>query len=118
MTSCASDPIEETLRYQSALLDAIGAMPRLDVCTLCGRDDDLTHFSSFEGGLICRHCEPGQVEKREVGPSTLDALRGVGRREALTGSFTLLNYHIAHLMGREPVLAAQLVPREMQRRVE
>ena len=112
------EPLEETVRYQVALLGAIGAMPRFDVCTLCGRDEDLTHFSSFEGGLVCRHCEAGQVEKREVGSTTLESLRGARRPEAVSGAFTLLNYHIAHLMGREPVLAARLVPRERQRRID
>jgi len=116
--SAAQEPLEITLRYQFALLDAIGAMPRFDVCVLCGRDDNLTHFSSFEGGLVCRHCEAGQVEKREVSPATVAILRGRGGPGSRAGGFSLLNYHLSHLMGREPELASHLVSRKTQRLVE
>ena len=61
--SNASEPLEPTVAYQRALLESVGSMPRFDACALCGRVDDLTHFSSLEGGVICRHCEPGQIEK-------------------------------------------------------
>lgn len=116
--SDASEPLELTVRYQLALLSAIGGMPRFEACVLCGRQDDLTHFSSFEGGLVCRHCEAGQVEKRELSPATLVVLRDGRTSGSLAGAFSVLNYHIAHLMGREPALATRLVPREAQRRVE
>ncbi len=144
--------------YQQLLLNEIGAAPRFDACILCGRMDDLTHFSSFEGGMICRHCEPTQVEKRAVSHATLATLQvmeaGVQTppsdgtsQEALSetvsspgspveaagtkraapvqsqtalfnGPFSLLNYHISHILGREPVMAIHLVPRLQQRRVE
>jgi hypothetical protein len=34
----------------------------------------------------------------------------------LAGPFALLNYHISHLMGREPVMAARLLPKRLRRR--
>jgi len=130
----ASEPLDLVTRYQIALLDSIGSLPRSDACVLCGREEDLTHFSSFEGGLICRHCEPGQVEKREVSVATVESLHsltahgshcsqnpgaagtfGSGTR---AGVFTVLNYHIAHLMGREPLLGPAIVSRSAQRVVE
>jgi len=119
----APEPLNIVTRYQFALLDSIGSLPRFEACVLCDRKEDLTHFSSFEGGLICRHCEPGRVEKREVAARTVEVLRGwhspnVHRSQSSgtqAGVFTVLNYHIAHLMGREPLLATSLVPRSSQR---
>ncbi len=113
---------EETLRrtviYQLGLLKAIGSIPRFDRCVLCGRPNDLTNFSSIEGGMICRHCEPGQVEKREISQATLRAIRGEPEPASYTGVFGLLDYHIAHLMGREPLLASKLVSPTRRRIVE
>jgi len=122
----AAEPLDLVTRYQLALLDSIGSLPRFDACVLCGRNQDLTHFSSFEGGLICRHCEPGQVEKREVSIATAELLRSLtehgshGPQSCGTraGVFTVLNYHIAHLMGREPLLGAAIVSRTAQRLVD
>lgn len=128
----ATEPLDLVTRYQFALLDSVGSLPRFDACVLCGREEDLTHFSSFEGGLICRHCEPGQVEKREVSAATVELLRSLsahgshcsqtsGTRPSSGtrgGVFTVLNYHIAHLMGREPVMGSSLVSRSAQRVVE
>jgi len=122
----ASEPLDLVTKYQLDLLDSIGSLPRFDACVLCGRNEDLTHFSSFEGGLVCRHCEPGQVEKRQVSVATVESLRSLtghgihfsqssGTR---AGVFTVLNYHIAHLMGREPVMGSALVSRSAQSLVE
>ncbi|MCH7596224.1 MAG: DNA repair protein RecO [Planctomycetes bacterium] len=114
----ASSAVASVVSYQMALLKAIGALPRFDACVLCGGTDALTYFSSFEGGLICRNCESGQVEKREVGPMTLAALRGSPVAGSPSGAFSALNYHLAHLMGREPKLADEVVARVAQRRIE
>ncbi len=108
----AEEPLGSIVRYQLTLLDEIGSLPRFDVCVACGRPDDLTYFSSFEGGMICRHCEAGHVEKREVSPSTLGVLRGEEDPARAVGAFDVLDYHIAHLMGREPKLSRSLVPKD------
>lgn len=125
MSLCeTSNVLELLVRYQISLLEEIGSLPRFDACVLCAREGDLTYFSSFDGGLVCRHCEPGQVEKREVTPGTtsiLQAWTAGEEREAeveaasLNGPFTVLNYHLAHLMGREPTLASSIVPKLVQR---
>lgn len=120
----AADPLLPVVAYQLRLLESIGSIPRFDACVLCGRETDLHHFSSLEGGMICRHCEPGQVEKWELSSSTLRVLRVYrgGRPGSASGSpsgaFGVLNYHIAHLMGREPLLAARLLPAARRRIVE
>lgn len=116
--SQSDDPLAEVLAYQMSLLRAAGSVPRFDVCVSCARQNELSYFSSFEGGMICRNCEAVRVEKREVSPGTLGVLRGVGGDSSLVGAFGLLNYHIAHLMGREPLLAGKLVPAARRRLVE
>jgi DNA repair protein RecO (recombination protein O) len=104
----ADEPLGLVVDFQWALLRSIGLAPRFDACTLCGRSADLTHFSSFEGGMICRHCEPGQIEKREVPTDVFLALRNSELRRNPSGAFDVLDYHVAHLMGRRPRLSIKL----------
>ena len=121
-----TDPLPSVVRYQYALLDSIGSLPRLDSCVVCGRADELTYFSSFEGGMLCRHCEAGRVEKREVAANALAALTGIkpsapgaGRPSGgAVGAFDVLDYHISHLMGRAPRTAAKLVSPDRRRRLD
>jgi len=138
----ALEPLTLVVAYQLRLLDAIGSHPRFDACVLCGRRNELTHLSAHEGGMICRHCEPGQVEKWAVSPRTLEAVRRATKHtlpeprtsaradpgdsrasdsassSSAESAFGLLNYCIAHLMGREPLLAAKVVPSYRRRLVE
>jgi DNA repair protein RecO (recombination protein O) len=113
----APEPLEQTTGYQRVLLTEIGSWPRFDACVLCGRTEQLTHFSSFEGGAVCRHCEPVQVEKREVGLKTLAWLANGRPCPSWAPPFELLDYHIAHLMGREPKVSASLLPKSKRGRV-
>lgn len=138
--------LADVVGYQWTLLDEIGSLPRFESCVRCDRTTELTHFSSFEGGMICRHCEPGQVEKREVSAATAQALQGIPgimereknlggppttacrtaegtaaqstekRTTALVGAFSTLDYHLAHLMGRQPRLTDKLVSAVDRRR--
>lgn len=111
--------------YQVRLLEQVGSLPRFDVCVRCGRSEDLQFFSSFEGGTVCRHCEPVQVEKREIAGDVLRVLRllsdnssGLPPEVAVAPRcFSLLDYHIAHLMGRQPHLSDRIVPAAARRRV-
>ena len=116
--SQAEEALGPIVGYQRRLLEVIGSAPRFDACVKCNRAGDLTHFSSFEGGMICRRCEPSQVEKREVSAPTLRALCGKTPPASFVGPFRLLNYHISHLMGREPLLAAKLLPAHLHHRAE
>lgn len=108
------------VRYQVLLLDAIGSLPRFDACVRCEGDGDLTHFSSFEGGLVCRNCETGLTEKRETRVATVATMQAIAEGggdietlddAGLRGPFALLNYHLSHLMGREPAMARAVVPK-------
>ncbi len=130
--SQASEPLGATVVQQLTLLESVGFLPRFDACVLCGRSDDLTYFSSSEGGMICRHCEPGRVEKWEVSPHTLRMLKTPQSRSlrtpggpaqakacaAVVGAFGGRNFPIAPLRGREPLLASKLVPSARRRMIE
>ena len=70
-----AEPLKSVVRFQLAFLDSIGSLPRFESCVQCGRREDLVVFSSFEGGMVCKHCEPGQVEKRHVSPAVVERLR-------------------------------------------
>jgi len=111
------EALGSVVRFQFALLDAIGMMPRFDACVQCGRGDPLTHFAPHEGGTICRDCEGMQAEKRELSSRTLAACRLQDPDSAPIETFVLLDYHIAHLMGREPRLSPRLVPITRRRSV-
>ncbi|MFH0981144.1 MAG: DNA repair protein RecO [Planctomycetota bacterium] len=103
--------------YQRVLLRQIGSWPEFEVCVACRRPPT-THgelwFSSFEGGLLCRDCEAGFAEKRLVDQRALSLIReptGSGCPAfSWEAAFDVLNYHLAHLMGREPLLAPKLAP--------
>ncbi len=105
----SDEPFESLASYQRRLLESIGSLPRFDACVLCGRLDELTHFSSFEGGMICRTCEPEQAEKHEVSKPTWAALAGRAEPASHVGPFSLMNYHIAHMLGKQPLLAGKLL---------
>lgn len=114
----ATDTLAPIVRYQLSLLGALGLQPRFDACVHCGRTTELTHFSSLDGGMICRHCEVGQIEKRELSPVTLRFLQQEQEIPSLVGAFAVLDYHIAHLMGREPKLSSKVVSAVRRRMVE
>ncbi|MCP4592924.1 MAG: DNA repair protein RecO [bacterium] len=115
-----------TVAYQALLLHQVGAWPEFAVCVACRRtpatEGDL-YFSSHEGGLLCRDCEAGHPERRLVDRRGLPLLSGSespedavttrvpGEGSIVEGVFSLLNYHLAHQMGREPLLACKLVSR-------
>jgi DNA repair protein RecO (recombination protein O) len=123
----ASDVILALCDYQRTLLEEVGLAPRLDGCVGCGLQvggrgggdacfGGDVYFSSFEGGLLCRDCEPARVEKRLVRTSVDRLARWVGEggRESLmsgdrNGVFDLLHYHLCHAMGRAPAGGAAMM---------
>lgn len=95
--------------FQRTLLIAAGSFPVFEACVACGKAGDLSHFSALQGGMLCGRCAARQHERRPVLPATLAALRGRGEGPMPEGAFALLNYHIAHLIGREPLLGQSLL---------
>ncbi len=108
-TSTADQVLLSVVEYQRQLLQEIGSYPRFDCCMLCQRRDHLSHFSSFEGGMICQHCQTQQVEKKRLLPATLSALQHRASADNYAGAFKTLNYHISHQMGKESALAGKLL---------
>ncbi len=103
-------PVVITLSQQ--LLHEAGVTPCLEKCVGCSATDFRgdVYFSSFEGGVLCRDCEPARVEKRLVKLS-LEVLRDntFGNDSDLMAAFDLFNYHISHLMGRAPAACEHLL---------
>jgi DNA repair protein RecO (recombination protein O) len=113
------DPLPAVVAFVRGLLTEVGSVPQFDHCAGCGassassRPANTWYFSSHQGGLLCRDCEPAYVEKRQVPPAVLQALGNpaAAGTAADRGVFELLNYHLSHLMGRAPLLADKLAPR-------
>lgn len=111
------DPLPAVVAFVRGLLTEVGSVPQFDRCAGCGTSSssgpaNTWYFSSHQGGLLCRDCEPAYVEKRQVPPAVLEALGNpaAAGTAADRGVFELLNYHLSHLMGRAPLLADKLAP--------
>lgn len=107
--AAGGDPLPLLAGYQAALLTVLGFWPDLTRCVRCDRPAPpgrAGYFSAHQGGLICRDCIHRVAEKCKVSGRILDALR---RREFLLetawGGFELLDYAIAHTLGRRPGLS-------------
>jgi DNA repair protein RecO len=112
---CGADQTSPPLvTFLMEALREIGVVPRFEACVSCHRSISPprpVHFSSFEGGLLCRDCEGAFVEKRLVPPHALPVLQGhqSDDRKAHRSALEVLNYHVSHLMGRAPLLAAKVL---------
>lgn len=117
------DPLAAVVAFLTGLLTEVGSAPQFERCSGCGATVDSRvaagglYFSSHQGGLLCRDCEPAYVEKRSVSPAVLAVLRSrtATRTAATAGAFDLLNYHLSHLMGRAPLLADKIAGRRTGR---
>ncbi len=112
-------PLPALVAFISRLLTEAGLAPQFERCVGCSRPignhapEGTLFFSSFEGGPLCRDCEPAHIEKRQLRTEVLRWLRGhdAAPPEACTAALDLLNYHLSHVMGRRPLLADKLLPR-------
>ena len=99
--------------FQMASLREVGLVPRFSECVGCRRSvgaNESIFFSSSEGGLICRDCEPALVEKRRVSRAARAAI-DAGAPPEHPGSdeaFEVLNYHIEMTLGRRMRVAGVL----------
>jgi len=101
------------LRFQRVLLAEVGSIPLFDHCIGCGIEDPPSEglfFSSLEGGLVCRDCEPAHTEKRSV-PDIARAwlVRGDGDANGTRPAFEILDYHLSHLMGKRHPLSKMVL---------
>lgn len=107
--SSGLDAIGSAVRYQQALLRAVGSLPQFDNCVGCGRGGESRAFASTQGGVLCDACGVGAREKHPVTKGTLDYLRSGEGSLPPIGPFRLLDYHINHLIGRPTRLAKKLL---------
>lgn len=105
----SDEPFGALVAYQRAILGAVGSLPSFDRCVDCGRSGGLTHFATFEGGMVCAKCASRHAEKRPVRPETREILAAPIGEAASEGAFALLNHHVAHLIGKMPALASRLL---------
>ena len=112
----SSRALADLCEFQRSLLTEIGLMPQGGDCVGCRsaitpERAEGVYFTSHEGGLLCRDCEANYVEKRRVSPGAVRILAGGPIEDPLAGElFALLNYHISHLMHKEPRLAKFILP--------
>lgn len=115
------DPLASLIEFLLVLLREVGLRPQWLRCTNCGREvlgDSMIYFSSRQGGVICRDCEPAMVEKRRIDALSLRQLlvieasdeTGGGRsqpvaRADLMQAFDLLDYHLREIMSRPAKLS-------------
>ena len=93
-------PLAVIVRFQGALLKAIGYAPVLRHCVECGQPrvgGTRAYFSSSAGGLICRDCEMHHAEKRRISPTMLD---GDPTSRSAVDWLLLLDYHLTNVAGR------------------
>ncbi len=102
--------LDSLATYVWHMLREIGLRPQFDACVGCGRSvagDSTLFFSSHQGGVICRDCEPAVVEKRRLSRETADIL--LAATGAVSGrAMPLLDYHVQETMGRPSKLARQV----------
>lgn len=109
----AANVLAVATEFQQTLLDEIGSAPVLTSCIGCHcpmpSPGDI-HFTSFEGGLLCRNCEAARVEKKLVRRETLEHLLcGAPDSPGARSAFELLDYHLTHLMGKPLALTRMLL---------
>jgi DNA repair protein RecO (recombination protein O) len=119
------DPLGPLVVFLMSLLREIGLLPHFGGCVGCGRSiaaAETLYFSSRQGGLLCRDCEPAAVEKRRVDPAAVALLRRVSTEQhsriaaepGWRGAFDVLDYHLTETMARPARLSGPL--REALRR--
>jgi len=95
------------LQFELSLLREIGLAPDWERCYACGRKlpSGPCYFSSSNSGMICRDCEPTEIEKYLVSPRILPILSHPDQAPSTPSSLVmeahrLLCYHLRKLAGK------------------
>ncbi|MFA5863645.1 MAG: DNA repair protein RecO [Phycisphaerae bacterium] len=92
------------------LLSAIGYRPELQRCVNCKRQmtpSDWLFFSASGGGVVCRDCEPGILEKIRFEHRAWYFLLGkVHDLISASKAFDILNYMLREHLGKTPAMAS------------
>ncbi len=102
-------PLAVLIKFELNLLQQTGQAPVWNRCCSCNKPfiaNQRVYFSSSEGGLLCRDCEPAIMEKRSVAPDVLPILQNHNiitktYPQSLLKCQDILYYHIREILGRE-----------------
>jgi len=112
---CGENIVATLVRFELDLLREAGLAPMWQRCSGCStsmveqlnnKGSGVFYFSSRNGGVVCRDCEPALVEKRQISGRLLrwfldqDFALNAGRRELLE-AHELLCYHQREILGKE-----------------
>lgn len=105
------------VKFEKALLQEVGLAPIWDQCSSCrisivdqlldkDKRPPVIYFSSRNGGVVCRDCEPAIVEKRRISNRVLklflhsENLLNADRRDVMA-AHDLLSYHQREILGKQ-----------------
>ncbi len=102
-------PVKILVSFEAALLREIGLTPQWHRCCQCTRElppNQRLYFSSSQGGMLCRDCEPHVQEKRFVEPEVIKALQNIQALETadsrvVVEAHEVLSYHQRELLGKQ-----------------
>jgi DNA repair protein RecO (recombination protein O) len=114
----AEVPVKVLASFEMALLQEAGLSPQWHQCCNCGRGlpgNRRLYFSSGQGGMLCRECEPGVMEKRFVDPEVIALLQNSSRLESANPGLAVevhevLSYHQRELLGKQTKIMAFVNP--------
>jgi len=102
-------PMQVLVSFEAALLREAGLLPQWHHCCQCTRElppHRRLYFSSSQGGMLCRDCEPHVQEKRFVEPEVLKILQNIQALETadsreVVEAHDVLSYHQRELLGKQ-----------------
>lgn len=96
------------IRALKRLLVLIGYRPEIESCVVCRRgvtSAEPLYFSASSGGVVCRNCEVGIVEKMRLDPRAWSyLLNKTHDLQSASLAFDVLNYMLRETLGRTPTL--------------
>jgi DNA repair protein RecO (recombination protein O) len=125
LTQLAGPPIEEAfLAFELELLRQTGFVPEFAQCANCHNpigDREDVWFAASRSGIVCRNCHNSFLQRMTLDVRLLRLVRAMQvadptRLPRLTRHQTdplnyLLAEHIEHTLGKQPKLAAYILPR-------
>ena len=102
-------PVNVLVSFEAALLREVGLTPQWLHCCQCAREvpeNRRLYFSSSQGGMLCRDCEPHVCEKRFVEPEVIKILQNTQALETadlrvVVEAHEVLSYHQRELLGKQ-----------------
>lgn len=114
----AGEPVaRRVLRFELGMLRILGHLPALESCAECGRPIAIAGrlpFAPIEGGLLCGGCRPGKTQvavvtaaavriMAQLASSERQAWRRLEIDRRVLGELRgIMNFFIAHLLGKKP----------------